>query len=205
MKKKFIIKIFYNIRGKKMIGNMISKIRREQGITKTELANQTNINIGHLTHIEKGERNPSHKALKSICSALDIPYQQLLYTYDKNLSDEQVEYGYIDYVSYNKIPAISKVDDYINCPAEFSNASFAYKVPDSSMEPLIKKGSYAFVEINGLVENKAIGLFKLNNTYLVRKLLYKKDKFILKADNKDIKDITINSHDSFQIIGRIYV
>ena len=73
------------------------------------------------------------------------------------------------------------------------------------MEPLIKKGSYAFVEINGLVENKAIGLFKLNNTYLVRKLLYKKDKFILKADNKDIKDITINSHDSFQIIGRIYV
>ena len=90
-----------------MIGNMISKIRREQGITKTELANQTNINIGHLTHIEKGERNPSHKALKSICSALDIPYQQLLYTYDKNLSDEQVEYGYIDHISYNKIPDIS--------------------------------------------------------------------------------------------------
>ena len=79
-----------------MIGNMISKIRKEKGITKTELARQTDINIGHLTHIEKGERNPSHKALKSICYALNVPYQELLYTYDQELSDEQLEYKYIN-------------------------------------------------------------------------------------------------------------
>ena len=95
-----------------MIGNMISKIRKEKGITKTQLANETDINIGHLTHIEKGERNPSHKALKSICSALNIPYQQLLYTYDKTLTEEQKEYGYINHISYNQIPAISKIDEY---------------------------------------------------------------------------------------------
>lgn len=188
-----------------MIGNMISRIRKEKGITKTELANQTGINIGHLTHIEKGERNPSHKSLKAICLALDIPYQQLLYTYDKTLSDEQLEYGYIDYVQYNKVPAISKIDGYINCPSDFSDASFAYKVPDSSMAPLIKEGAYAFVEIDGLIENRAIGLFKLNDDYLIRRLIYKNDKFVLRADNKDFKDITINSRDLFQIIGRIYI
>lgn len=188
-----------------MIGNMISKIRRERGITKTELANQTDINIGHLTHIEKGERNPSHKALKSICSALNIPYQQLLYAYDKTLSEEQIEYGYINHIPYNKVPAISKIDDYINCPSDFSNASFAYKVPDSAMAPLIKEGTYAFVEINGLIENRAIGLFKLNDEYIIRRLLYKKDKFVLRADSKDFKDITVNSKDLFQIIGRVYI
>lgn len=188
-----------------MIGNMISKIRREKGITKTELANQTDINIGHLTHIEKGERNPSHKALKSICSALNIPYQQLLYTYDKTLSEEQEEYGYINHITYNKVPALSKIDDYINCPADFSNASFAYKVPDSAMAPLIKEGTYAFVEINGLIDNRAIGLFKLNDEYLIRRLLYKNDKFVLRADSKDFKDITVNSKDLFQIIGRVYI
>ena len=101
-----------------MIGNMVSKIRKEKGITKTQLAIDTDINIGHLTHIEKGERNPSHKALKSICSALHIPYQQLLYTYDKTLSEEQKEYGYLNHISYNKIPAISNIDSYIECPAE---------------------------------------------------------------------------------------
>ena len=188
-----------------MIGNMISKIRKEKGITKTQLAKQTGINIGHLSHIEKGERNPSHKALKAISSALNVPYQQLLYTYDKTLSEEQIEYGYIDHISYNKIPAISKFDDYINCPSDYSNASFAYKVPDAAMAPIIKEGSYAFVEINGLIENRAIGLFKLNDEYIIRRLLYKKDKFVLRADNKEFKDITVNSKDLFQIIGRVYI
>jgi transcriptional regulator with XRE-family HTH domain len=86
-----------------MIGNMISKIRKEKGITKTQLAKQTDINIGHLTHIEKGERNPSHKALKEICNALEVPYQQLLYTYDKELTEEQLDYGYLNHISYNQI------------------------------------------------------------------------------------------------------
>ena len=188
-----------------MIGNMISKIRKEKGITKTELARQTDINIGHLTHIEKGERNPSHKALKSICYALNIPYQELLYTYDQELSDEQLEYKYIDYIPYNQVPAISKIDEYIDCPYDFSNASFAYKVPDNSMEPLVKEGSYAFIEINGLIENRAIGLFKLNGEYLIRRLMYKNGKFLLRADNKEVKDINVGSKDKFQIIGRVYI
>ena len=127
-----------------MIGNMISKIRKEKGITKTQLASETDINIGHLTHIEKGERNPSHKALKSICSALNIPYQQLLYTYDKTLSEDQIEYGYINHVNYNRIPAISKIDEYINCPADFSDASFAYKVHDLSFT-CIKQTFFLFI------------------------------------------------------------
>ena len=76
-----------------MIGDMISKVRKEKNMTKTELANLTDINIGHLTHIEKGERNPSHKALKNICQALDIPYQQLMYTYDKELNETQEKYN----------------------------------------------------------------------------------------------------------------
>ena len=120
-------------------------------------------------------------------------------------SEDQLEYNYIDYIPYNKVPAISQIDDYINCPYDFTNASFAYKVPDDAMAPLIKEGSYAFVEINGLLENRAIGLFNLNNKYLIRRLMYKKGKFVLRADNKDIKDISINSKDSFQIIGRVYI
>ena len=81
-----------------MIGDMIAKIRKEKGITKTELAKRAGINIGHLTHIEKGERNPSQNTLKSICKALDTPYQPLMYTYGKTVSEEQENYGLIDYI-----------------------------------------------------------------------------------------------------------
>ena len=37
-----------------MIGDLIAKIRKEKKMTKTQLSEMTNINIGHLTHIEKG-------------------------------------------------------------------------------------------------------------------------------------------------------
>ena len=75
-----------------MIGDIIARIRKEKNISKTDLAKETGINIGHLTHIEKSERNPSHKALKTICKALKVPYQPLMYTYDKTLSDDQQFY-----------------------------------------------------------------------------------------------------------------
>jgi len=188
-----------------MIGNMISKIRKEKGVTKTKLANITEINIGHLTHIEKGERNPSHKALKSICSALNIPYSQLLYTYDKKLTEDQKMYDYLDYVSYNTIPAVTKIDEYIPCPAQFPNANFAYKMPDNSMAPILKQDQYVFVEINGLINNKEIGFFCLNGEYLFRRLLYKRGKLMLKAEDENIKDVVISNQDDFKIIGKVYV
>ena len=188
-----------------MIGNMLSKIRKEKRITKTKLAELTDINIGHLTHIEKGERNPSHKALKSICKALEVPYQELLYTYDRELSSEQLSYKYINYISYNKVPAVTNLEGFIDCPATFANASFAYKVPDSSMEPLIKKDSFVFIEQCALLSNKDIGLFFYNGEYLIRRLLYKRGRFALKADNKNLKDINISNSDNFYIIGKIYL
>ena len=39
-----------------MLGNLIARIRKEKEITKTQLANSTGINVGHLTHIEKNTR-----------------------------------------------------------------------------------------------------------------------------------------------------
>lgn len=188
-----------------MIGKMIEQIRKEKGISKTELSNLTGINIGHLTHIEKGERNPSHKALSQICEALCVPYQELFYTYDKTLSKEQIDNNYIKYISYDKILVISNISDYITCPSKYSKASFAIKMPDSSMDSIFQKGDTLFVEQAGILENKDIGLFKLNNEFLIRKFIYKRNKIILKATNKSVKDITISSKDSFFIIGKIYI
>ena len=188
-----------------MIGNMISIIRKEKGITKTKLSEMTGINIGHLTHIEKGERNPSHKALYTICDALDIPYEELLHTYDKTLTLEQEKYDYLKYISYNKVPLFSNIENYIDCPSNFKKATFAYKVPDTSMEPVFSKGSSVFVEIAGILENKDYGLFKVNNEIVIRKFLYRKSGFVLRSENKELPDIQVPDLENFQIIGKIYV
>ena len=169
------------------------------------MQNKHGINIGHLTHIENGSRNPSHKSLTTISHALGVPFEPLYHTYDKELDEKQKEYEYINHVTYNKVPAISQIDCYLDCPANFLNASFAYKASDNSMNPIIKENSYVFVEVNGLVKHKDIGFFKLNDEFLIRKLLYKRGHFILKANDKNFKDITISDSDNFQIIGKIYI
>ncbi len=136
---------------------------------------------------------------------MGVPYQPLFSVYDKELNKNQLDYNYTNYITYNKVPAISQIDEYISCPANFSNASFAYKVLDPSMSPTILPGSYVFVEINGLINHKEIGLFRLNDEFLIRKLIYKRNHFILKANDKKFKDITISDSDDFQIIGKIYI
>ena len=188
-----------------MIGNMIALIRKQKNITKTKLSELTGINIGHLTHIEKGERNPSHRALYSICKALDIPYEELFYTYDKELTDEHKKYNYLNYVSYDNVPLFSNLDGFINCPSKFTNASFAIKAKDDSMAPSIEKDSAVYIEIAGLLSNKDIGLFQADDQFLIRRFLYRKDEIVLRAENKEFEDIKVSNIKNFKIIGKAYV
>lgn len=186
-----------------MIGDMIAKARKEKQMTKTELAKLTDINIGHLTHIEKGERNPSHKALKNICKALDIPYQQLMYTYDKTINEEQESYDVVQHISYDKIIAVDRISTFIDCPSNVPSSAIALKVNDNSMESTFKQDSYVYIEFNTPLNNKEYGLFSYNDKILIRKFITKKGKITLKADNRKYDDIQVNDNDTFYIIGKI--
>lgn len=186
-----------------MIGDMIARIRKEKKISKTDLAKETNINIGHLTHIEKGERNPSHKALRSICKALEVPYQPLMYTYDKLLSDDQEFYDAPKHISYNKVLAIDSINSFMECPATLPSSALAIKIPDNAMEPKLPKDVYAFVELNSPLNNREIGVFEYDGKIIIRRFIVRRDKLVLRADNKDIEEISIYENDKFNIIGKV--
>ena len=186
-----------------MIGDMIGKIRKEKGMTKTELAKLTGINIGHLTHIEKGERNPSHKALRNICQALNVPYQQLMYTYDKQLNEDQETYNYVNHVAYDRVLAVNDINSFISCPPSMPSASLAVRINDSSMVPKYSEGDYAFVEFNSPLSNGDIALLSLNNKVLIRKYSNKEGKIVLSALDKSISKTTVKTDDKFYIIGKI--
>ena len=188
-----------------MIGGMLAKARKAKGMTKTELARLTDINIGHLTHIEKGERNPSHKALKNICKALDIPYQQLMYTYDKTINEEQESYNVVKHISYDKILAVNSIDSFIDCPSDLPSAAIALKIPDDSMNKSYEKGSYIFIEFNSPLNSKDYGLFNYNDQILIRRFYDKRGKITLKAENPECKDIQVSNTDSFYIIGKVLI
>ena len=186
-----------------MIGDMIGKIRKEKGMTKTELAKLTGINIGHLTHIEKGERNPSHKALRNICQALNVPYQQLMYTYDKQLNEDQETYDYVSHIAYDRVLAVDNINSFISCPPSMPSASLAIRVNDSSLEPKFSEGDYVFVEFNSPISNNDIAVVSLNGKVLIRKYSNKEGKIVLSAVDKTIPKITIKDDDNFYIIGKV--
>ena len=186
-----------------MIGDMIERVRKEKKVAKSELARRTNINIGHITHIEKGERNPSHRALKTICRALEIPYQPLMYTYDKFFSDEQKNNNMQNHISYDKIVAVSSVESFITCPIDLPGASIALKIEDDAMAPRLEKGVYAFIEFNTPLDNKDIGLIEFNGKIMIRRYVIRKDDLLFRADNKEFSDIIISEKDTYNIIGKV--
>ena len=186
-----------------MLGDMITRIRNEKNVAKSELARRTNINIGHISHIEKEERNPSHRALKSICRALEVPYQPLMYMYDKVFTPEQLYYDMPNHIPYDKVLAVGSLDSFIPCPIDVPNASIAVKISDDTMSPRLEKDDFAFIEFNTPLENKDIGLFEFNGKVMIRRYVVRKDSLALRADNKNYSDIVITDKDEYNIIGKV--
>lgn len=186
-----------------MIGDMLTRARIEKNVQKSELSRRTNINIGHIAHIEKEERNPSHRALKTICRALEIPYQPFMYMYDKVFTEEQKTNQMPEHISYDRVLAVSSLDSFISCPVDLPSASLAIKIEDNSMEPRLEKGVYAFVEFNTPLENKDIGIIEYNGKILIRRYVIRKNSLVLRADNKDFSDIELTEKDEYNLIGKV--
>lgn len=185
-----------------MIGKMIKNVRLKKGIKLNQLAQMTDIDIGHLSHIEKAERFPSYKALKQICNALDVPVAQFLNYTGKTLNEEQEEYGYVEYIPYGLIPVVD-VKKYVEAPKNTDKNVMGVIIKDNSMEEKIKKGSTIFIEFYTPVNNKEVGLFSVNGNIVIREFRLKGTKISLKAYNKEYKDIVIGEEDDFKIIGRM--
>lgn len=186
-----------------MLGELIAKIRKDKKISKALLAREAHIDTGHVSHIEKGDRTPSHKSLKKICDCFEIPYQPLMYTYDKEFTQEQLNYNIENKICYDRILAVNKIDALIQCPENMRSASLAIRVPDDSMEPILTTGSYAFVELNTPLDSKDIGLFNYKNEYLFRRLIVRKDNLVLRALKDGILDIKVSSDEPLLILGKV--
>ena len=186
-----------------MLGDLLFKIRTDKKMTKTKLSNITNINIGHLTHIEKGERSPSHKALKEISKALGVPYKNLMSTYDFELTDEQKKYHVANHVLYNKLPIFGSLLGFASCDVETANADFVIFINDNSMAPKFNLGSYVFVKQNSPLSNRDYGVFMYNDKILIRRFIIRKNDLVLRAEDPSIDDIILFDVTDFYIIGKI--
>ena len=63
----------------KMIGNRISELRRNKGMTQAVLAELSEIEPSHISHIERAATKLSLPTLVAIANALEVTLDELVY------------------------------------------------------------------------------------------------------------------------------
>lgn len=188
-----------------MLGKLLKKIREDNNLKVTALAKNSNFDHGFITRIENNERFPSQPALKRLCTSLNVPFQQIMYAYDKEITPEQLSDNQLNLIPYHSVIAINSLDELIMCPAIYGSASFAVKFPDDSMEPKFLEGTYAFIEQNTPISPKDVALFYYNGDFFIRRYNSSRSYYYLKPDNKKYKTLKIvkNTADNFYVIGKV--
>ena len=170
-----------------MLGKLICKIRKDKKINGAELAKNANIDTGHLSHIERETRT----------------YSPLFQTYDISLSDEQNDYEAQNHIIYDKIPVFDNLVKFTNVPKNFFDSTFALKNTDNSMSSKIDENDYIFVRQNVPLSNKDIGLFLIDNKFIIRKFIIRKNDISLRPENKDFEETVVTNDSNFFIVGKI--
>ena len=104
---------------------------------------------------------------------------------------------------YDKIPVFDNFVKYTKLPIGLFNSSFAIKSIDDSMEPKIGTEDYIFIQQNAPLSNKDIGIFFINNEFIIRKFIIRKKDISLRPENKNYDEIQVNKDSDFYIIGKV--
>ena len=186
-----------------MVGKIIRQERIKQKVKSKDLAKAAGVDTGHLSHIEKGIRNPSKTILAKICDELNLSYQFMLNISQNAVEEDSEAYDVTTSVPYNKV-LYAENFKLIDCPKDIYGASLITKMKDDSMSPDIKKGAIIYVHYTSTIAPNDICLISYNGENYVRKVSVKEDHFVLSATNKEYKDIKVENNDpDFNIIGTI--
>lgn len=70
-----------NVKNKELVkalGDRIQKLRKKQGLSQLDLANEADVPLSQIGRIERGETNPTISTLFVIASALKVDLKTLI-------------------------------------------------------------------------------------------------------------------------------
>jgi transcriptional regulator with XRE-family HTH domain len=66
--------------------DVLRGVRREQGRTLREVAQDAQLSLGYLSEIERGEKEASSELLAAVCDALGVPMSEALLSVSQRLA-----------------------------------------------------------------------------------------------------------------------
>ena len=193
------------------IGKKIELLRKQEKLTRDELAEKTNISKQSIFNYETERRLIPIDALSVIADFFKVPIESFF-------SDAYKEFKNIKEADIKRIPILSDVSagygkealeeatDWISLPSSIAKtATFATFVEGDSMEPKINEGDLLLVQNTPQLDSGMIGVFLLNEKVYCKRFHYNPitKEIILKSLNSNYKPIKITNEDEFRIIGRV--
>jgi SOS-response transcriptional repressor LexA len=213
-------------------GDYIRKIRKEVGLTLTELSEKSGISSSHLSRIERNERKVTFNIIQSIAPYLNTTPLSLLketspYYFNEVDSEEEKQFFTGSQISdedsshfvlsKNQIPIFNQDDDYFEkdrSPQRYEDISnkniieedyFYLKISNNSMKNnRIKESDLALIHKQSKVDEGKVAAVYINelNRLKVRKIYYSDKKIILEAANPEYP-LEFYTQKEIKIVGQV--
>lgn len=68
------------------LGDVLRRTRQAQGLTLRALSKESQVSLGYLSEVERGEKEASSEVLASVCRALGLPLSEVFGLVATNLA-----------------------------------------------------------------------------------------------------------------------
>lgn len=93
------------------IGKALKLCRTQKGMTKTKLAENSNISVSYLTLLEQGKREPNISTINEICKALQIPPSILIFLASDSSEQQGISLELAEKLSYLALSLMEHEDE----------------------------------------------------------------------------------------------
>lgn len=189
------------------MGERIKQLRIANGLTQEELGKYIGVQKSAIRKYEKGEvKNMKRSSIQILSNLFKVSPSYLMCIEDEN----QVNTNNNSITT--SIPLLSNFKNnletsiinflikYISVNESFPDNTFALKINDNSMLPLLGIGDIAIITTKYNYESGQTFLVLTNNIYMIRKVISKENGFELQAMNPYYP---IESTKELEIIGRV--
>lgn len=195
------------------LSKVLKDLLNKKNMRPADLANAVDLPRPTIHRLLTGKSTRPHSSsLEPIAEYFSVDVEQLLgekplvnsETLIKSNVTDQIEVKYVPLIEWKLIGDISsKCENHKCIPfiGSISEKGFATIMPDTSMEPFIRKNSILIFEPEKKVKDRSFALIKLEgNKLLFRQVLIDLEDVYLKALNKDLDEIQMRLLDKNDVI-----
>lgn len=167
------------------VGKMIASVRRERGLSQSQLAQKLNCSKQAISNYERGTRDPDYETLEAIADILNCPIAFFVSPEDQARSLAGIYGNYplpanlrpISALHRQHVPLIGKVaagqpimaetdyDAYVDSPVQ---CDAALEVQGDSMAPTYLPGDILYIKCQPRVDDGRVAVVLLDDTATVK-------------------------------------